>query len=179
MVMYKNILVPVDGSENSQRALKHAIELAKLSGSKLILAHVIDMNGVFNYPQATTSSAVKDLVSNFQKQSSIILNHAKNQAMDLGIDATTIQASGSVKEQIATTIPNEYDIDLIVIGKTGRDALSRLVLGSTTAYVVRKAKANVTVVNMDDQIPKTGFGQSFYFGQNKNAALKQHDVSFV
>ncbi|WP_214464665.1 universal stress protein, partial [Levilactobacillus brevis] len=68
----------------------------------------------------------------------------------LGIDATTIQASGSVKEQIATTIPNEYDIDLIVIGKTGRDALSRLVLGSTTAYVVRKAKANVTVVNMDD-----------------------------
>ncbi|WP_270694858.1 universal stress protein [Levilactobacillus brevis] len=30
--MYKNILVPVDGSENSQRALKHAIELAKLSG---------------------------------------------------------------------------------------------------------------------------------------------------
>lgn len=150
MVMYKNILVPVDGSENSQRALKHAIELAKLSGSKLILALVIDMNGVFNYPQATTSSAVKDLVSNFQKQSSIILNHAKNQAMDLGIDATTIQASGSVKEQIATTIPNEYDIDLIVIGKTGRDALSRLVLGSTTAYVVRKAKANVTVVNMDD-----------------------------
>ncbi|MCT3568185.1 universal stress protein [Levilactobacillus brevis] len=150
MVMYKNILVPVDGSENSQRALKHAIELAKLSGSKLILAHVIDMNGVFNYPQATTSSAVKDLVSNFQKQSSIILNHAKNQAMDLGIDATTIQAPGSVKEKIATTIPNEYDIDLIVIGKTGRDALSRLVLGSTTAYVVRKAKANVTVVNMDD-----------------------------
>lgn len=150
MVMYKNILLPVDGSENSQRALKHAIELAKLSGSKLILAHVIDMNGVFNYPQATTSSTVKDLVSNFQKQSSIILNHAKNQAMDLGIDATTIQASGSVKEQIATTIPNEYDIGLIVIGKTGRDALSRLVLGSTTAYVVRKAKANVTVVNMDD-----------------------------
>ncbi|WP_214464478.1 universal stress protein, partial [Levilactobacillus brevis] len=79
--MYKNILVPVDGSENSQRALKHATELAKLSGSKLFLAHVIDMNGVFNYPQATTSSAVKDLVSNFQKQSSIILNHAKNQAM--------------------------------------------------------------------------------------------------
>lgn len=148
--MYKNILVPIDGSKNSQHALKYASELAKLSDSNLFLLHVIDMNGIFSYPETTISDAAKYLIDDLKKQGSVILNHAQEQVNNLGVRATTIQVTGSVKEQIATTIPNEYDIDLIVIGKTGRDALSLLAVGSTTAYVVRKAKANVTVVNMDD-----------------------------
>lgn len=66
------------------------------------------------------------------------------------VESLPIQVNSSPKASIATDIPQKYAIDLIVMGKSGTNAVSRILLGSTTAYVVQKAEVNVTVINTID-----------------------------
>nr|WP_270252133.1 universal stress protein [Lactiplantibacillus plantarum] len=66
------------------------------------------------------------------------------------VESLPIQVNSSPKASIATDIPKKYAIDLIVMGKSGTNAVSRILLGSTTAYVVQKAEVNVTVINTID-----------------------------
>ena len=53
---------------------------------------------------------------------------------------------GSPKRYLANTISENYAIDLIVLGATGRGAIQRTLIGSTTDYVVNHALCNVLVV---------------------------------
>ncbi|MCH4165010.1 MAG: universal stress protein, partial [Lentilactobacillus diolivorans] len=61
----------------------------------------------------------------------------------------TLIKRGYPKSIIATDVPTDENIDLIVMGKSGTGALDRLIMGSTTAYVVRNAHVQVLVVNDD------------------------------
>jgi nucleotide-binding universal stress UspA family protein len=71
-------------------------------------------------------------------------------AAEADVESLPIQVNSSPKASIATEIPKKYEIDLIVMGKSGTNAVSRIFLGSTTSYVVQKAAVNVTVINMPD-----------------------------
>ena len=51
-------------------------------------------------------------------------------------------------------MPKNHDVDLIIIGATGLNAIGRMLVGSTTAYVVREAPCDVMVVKTDqDNMP--------------------------
>ncbi|WP_047999639.1 universal stress protein [Lactiplantibacillus herbarum] len=149
--MYKNILVPLDGSDNAYLALKHAIKLAQKFDSKLFLLNVIDVTRLNVYSPAAYGGALYTNLLNVAKSSGQeILIKAQGMAHEADVPTKAIQVNGAPKAIIADDIPTQYDIELIVIGKTGTNAMSRLLLGSTTTYVVRKATANVTVINMND-----------------------------
>ena len=76
------------------------------------------------------------------------MEKAKQVADKAGVHADMILKEGAPK-QIITEIANDADlgIDLIVVGKSGTNAFSRLVIGSTTNYIVQHAEPNVFVVN--------------------------------
>ena len=57
MAGYKEILVPMDGSENSMRALDKAVEMAQHYNSKLVLVHVVDAQNLFSYSYAALPKA--------------------------------------------------------------------------------------------------------------------------
>lgn len=141
--MMKNILVPLDGSENSQKALSQAIEIAQKFDASIVLLNVVDSTRAFGGSSAAVYHEMQTSLTDNGKK---ILAKAKTQVEKAGVPVTAVQADGPSKAEIATTIPVKYDVDTIVMGKTGTDALSRLLLGSTTAYVVRKAEATVVVV---------------------------------
>jgi len=146
--MYKRILVPLDGSDNAYYALDHAIELAKVFDSKLYLLNVIDINRFGMYSADVFTRAVPDMMSFDQAQSKKLLERAQERVEAQHIEAEVIRKTGVPKVMIAVDVPEAQKIDLIVIGRTGTNAISRLFLGSTTAYVVRNTPANVTVVNL-------------------------------
>lgn len=63
---------------------------------------------------------------------------------------------GSPKHIIAKEIPEEKEVDLILLGATGLNAVERLFIGSVSEYVIRNATCDVLVVrtNLENQLPK-------------------------
>nr|WP_283805073.1 universal stress protein [Lentilactobacillus rapi] len=80
-----------------------------------------------------------------------IIEEAKKYVDSQGVKFETAVDIGNPKNIIAHIYPDQHDIDLIVIGKSGVDALNRVLIGSTTAYVVRNATTKVLVVNAKDE----------------------------
>lgn len=143
--MYQHILVPLDGSKNSQKALSVAITIAKTFSSKLTLLSVVD-NRTLAVP-TTTATPVNNAYTELKGYAQGIVDAGLKTVQENGLDADTIVSQGYPKSLIATDVPKEQGIDLIVIGKSGRGAVDRLLIGSTTAYVVRNATVQVLVVN--------------------------------
>lgn len=142
--MYQNILVPLDGSRNAEVALKEAIELGEKFAAELFIASIVNEQQFVAYG---SMAAPAQFYSDMRDRSQQILNEAEADAKAAGLKVTTILANGMPKRAIAEELPEKYDIDLIVMGKSGVDALSRIMLGSTTSYVVRHSMTKVLVVN--------------------------------
>lgn len=143
--MYDNILVPLDGSKNSQQALEEACKLAKQFDSKLQLVTVI--NNTNFYYGAGAAGMPPSMYDDQHKIAENIIDEAKKYADSQGVKYETVIDIGNPKNIIAHVYPDEHDVDLIVIGKSGVDAINRLLIGSTTAFVVRNATTKVLVVN--------------------------------
>lgn len=147
-VMYEHILVPLDGSRNSKQALEEAVKLAKQFKSKISLLTVINNT---NFYYGTGAAGMPPSMYDDQKQmAEKILADAKKYVETQGIAYEATADIGNPKNIIAHIYPDQHGIDLIVIGKSGVDALNRLLIGSTTAYVVRNAATKVLVVNAKD-----------------------------
>ncbi|GAA2972180.1 universal stress protein [Lentilactobacillus parakefiri] len=143
--MYNNILVPLDGSRNSQQALEEACKLAKQFDSKLQLVTVI--NNTNFYYGAGAAGMPPSMYDDQHKIAENIIAEVKKYADSQGVNYETAIDIGNPKNIIAHVYPDEHDVDLIVIGKSGVDAINRLLIGSTTAFVVRNATTKVLVVN--------------------------------
>lgn len=147
---YAKILVPLDGSANSKAALNEAITLAKQFGSEIYLLAVVDSvrHGVTtNYGSPSVDNMMKPLQDYSQKN----LDAAAETVKNAGIKSQSLMIEADPKYTIAKDVPEQYDINLIVMGKSGADALQRLMVGSTTAYVVRHTESNVLVISSEDE----------------------------
>jgi nucleotide-binding universal stress UspA family protein len=145
--MYQRILVPVDGSPTSRSGLNEALRLAKATGARLRLLHVVDeMMFVTSIPEFTAYTA--DLARVLKEGGAEILKNALAQAQAAGVPAET-QLVDSGTGRVADVIVAEaktWPADLIVIGTHGRRGLRRLTLGSDAEEVVRSASAPVLLV---------------------------------
>lgn len=143
--MYDKILVPIDGSLTSIRALDHAVELAKIHGSTIQIVSVIDeLKLPFG---AQYSLWAQDSHQELLRSSLECLNNEmiriKETYPDIKIDASTHE--GDPARTIVKLAEEEYD--LIVIGKKGLNLIEDFVMGSVTRKVVKQSKVTVTVVN--------------------------------
>ena len=141
---YIMILVPMDGSKESEAALVRAIELANDAGESGVLSilNVIDTRAFQNV--ASFDDTMVEAVSDETRKS---LEKYKQQALDAGVkNVDYLIEYGSPKTLIAKEVPNEVSADIIVIGATGLNAVERLVIGSVTEFVTRTAKVDVLVV---------------------------------
>ena len=143
--MYQRLLVPLDGSSNANEALKTAIDFAKNWQAKLVLLNVIDIT---QFSPQGLGGGYAAVIQGMRQTSEEILQKAKALVEDAGLEAALIVREGAPKQVIVKTA-NAADaaIDLVVMGKTGTNAFSRLIVGSTTNYVVQHATPNVVVVN--------------------------------
>jgi nucleotide-binding universal stress UspA family protein len=135
----KKILVPIDGSENSKRALTRAKELGELYKAQLIILTVID-NGRF------FSIEFKDeLIRILEQNAKELLEKQEKELKDYPFGVKTMYKFGDVPDEIIN-VADEEDVDLIVIGTRGLGAFSRAVLGGVSHKVVTHANRSVLVV---------------------------------
>ena len=136
---YQRILVAVDGSESANRALRKAVAVAKRNDATLFITHVIDTRAFQPYESA-------------KSEANSTLNACKLYAENHGLsDVHLLLEHGSPKKLIARDLPNDYDIDLIMLGATGLNTVERFFIGSVSENVVRSALCDVLVVRTDTE----------------------------
>ena len=142
MHMLSRILVPVDGSDNSLRALDHAIFLAKSTG-----AGVTAMNVIESPPTVYIESQklIDDIMVKYRTESAKILDRCKQIAEKAGVKIETVIAEGDAASNI-TGYAQKEDFDLIIIGSRGLGKFKEMVLGSVSNKVLHHSKASVLIV---------------------------------
>ncbi len=149
--MFKRILVAVDGSDNSMRASKVAVELAQKYGSELIVLHVIPMAtyGIsFMVPGLPPPPGAYEKYREYERNvAQSFVNKAAGLAQSAGVDvrAEVQESVPSVVEGITEYARGE-NVDLIVIGTRGLSRFKKLVIGSVSSGVVNHAHCPVLVV---------------------------------
>lgn len=128
-MVYHKILVPVDGSDHSKRALQEAIRLAKMTQGNITLVHVTPGKYSISQPANHGQS---------------ILDEGKRIVNAEDLPAETILLEGKVVEDIVR-VAKEEAFDLIIIGARGLSKFEELVLGSVSHGVTEKAPCPVIV----------------------------------
>ncbi|WP_146924310.1 universal stress protein [Alkalibacterium kapii] len=142
---YNKILVAIDGSSQAEKAFKKAVEVAKRNDAVLVLAHVIDTRAYQSF--STFDGSIAD---NAREEAKNTLNDYKEYAEKEGLThIKKVLEYGSPKIMIAKQIPEAEDIDLIMLGATGLNAVERIFVGSVSEYVIRQAECDVLIVRTD------------------------------
>lgn len=133
----KTILIPTDFSKNADNACKYAIEIAKATKAKIILMHTFETPVLYSdIPLMTVqmdyaymhNAAVKELKKYNEKISKLTTGLKIDLIVQQGL------ASSRIRE-----IALEKKADMIVMGATGKGALERMMMGSNTSRLIRKA----------------------------------------
>jgi nucleotide-binding universal stress UspA family protein len=145
--MYQRILVPVDGSPTSDRGLQEAIRLARLTGGRLRLLHVVD-DLSFALAMDAYAGYSGEWMEVLREGGRQVLANAKALATAAGLEAETVlydSVEGRVHE-LAVAEAQKWPAEVIVIGTHGRRGVGRLVLGSSAEYVLRLSPVPVLLV---------------------------------
>ena len=145
--MFKHILVAIDGSENSRRALPTAIECARKFGSDVFVLHVSehDRGRAVIYSLETPAEATM-LVGDAVKT----VNEAGISAKGAVHDAAVGHAAKNIVEAAALV-----GADLIVMGSRGLSDVQGILLGSVTHKTMQLAQTAVLVVRGTVTVPET------------------------
>jgi len=149
--MYKKILLPTDGSEHANKAAKQAIWIASTSGAELIALNVIETSSLVGLPAEDLIVRIKEMLKeegrkSLEKIADILKETEIQGECQKEVKLTTSTEEGSPSDVIIKTVKKE-DIDLIVMGTSGKHGLDRFLLGSVTENVVRSAPCPVLVVH--------------------------------
>ena len=146
--MFKNILVPSDGSSLSQKAVKAAIALAKVTGAKLTALHVYPKFSGSPYGTFGPAEDVLEEAHDRQarEQGDKLFASIGKQAEAAGVSfASVMVESNDVWKQIIA-IAKKKKCDLICMASHGRRGLSGVVLGSETQKVLTHTDIPVLVL---------------------------------
>ena len=142
LMMYKKILVPTDGSEFAKKAQKHALFLANVTGAELIAVSVTENNFVNGLPLDDEVYQLNQLLKERSEEN--LEEFDKLNENDLKI--THIIKEGSPASCILE-VAAEEDVDLIVMGSSGKSGFDRFIMGSVADKVVNSAKCAVLVIH--------------------------------
>ena len=145
--MFKNILVPTDGSEQSQRAVRTGVELAKLHGARVTGVHVIpDYHLLIAYEGAFDPVTEERIEEEAKARADTYLGYIRDTASTAGVACTTVcETSDHPYDAILRTCET-HACDLILMTSHGRKGLAAVLLGSETRKVLTHAKVPVLVV---------------------------------
>jgi len=142
--MFRNILVSVDGSPHSKRALAEAIDLAVASRARLtILTAIPKPPGWICTPM--TACASEQLAIDYERESTRILEDAVDTVPD-EVPVTKILTHEPIRDALLHQAESGC-YDLLVMGSRGRGGLTASLLGSVSHHVLNHCKLPVLIVH--------------------------------
>ena len=145
--MFKNILVPTDGSPLSRQAIKRAVNLAKEQKARVTALYVGPEWRPTGYGDFSRNAADKpaEHAAIVQKTADRILGVVKKAAAAAGVPCACSHVMGSVPYDEIVKASQRSGCDLIVMASHGRRGISWLLLGSETSKVLAHSKIPVLV----------------------------------
>ncbi len=149
--MYKKILLPTDGSKNSEKAISHALTIAEYEDAEIIILNVVDSVYLTGLPEEDlitksemileeeskkVTSRVEDIIKELEEEKG-------SNAKDIKLSTRTIEGNAA---DVILKISESEDIDLIVIASSGKHMLDRFLLGSVTEKTVRHTRVPILVI---------------------------------
>ena len=138
---FKRIIVPVDGSESSERAADKAMNLGKKLGLPVVAMYVIDMDafsGIISPDELVT------LLKNVLKKEGVgILEKMKKQALEKKVNLQPLLLEGIPDDEIIKEAKKD---DLIIMGSKGKSTLDRVFIGSVSEKVLHHSNATVMII---------------------------------
>lgn len=143
--MANKILVALDGSDGSKRALSAAAAHAKLTSSDLVLAYVIDWSPYsFHTPQELEERHQRR-ESEIQRANDSILSPEIAALEADGINVETVVHHGKIAETLLE-LGDQHGVSQIYIGRRGESRVHAMIFGSVSAALVQTSTVPVTVV---------------------------------
>jgi len=147
--MFKNILVPVDGSNFSTNAARVAVNIAEKYGSNITLLHVISYSHLPTIDPSQTSLVItEEILTGLKKQGEKILQDPLEAIGPKTVNVNMELTWGS-PAQVIMEKANDKPYNLIVMGSRGRGGIAGLLLGSVSNRVSRLAACPVMIVKDD------------------------------
>lgn len=147
---FRRVLVPVDGSPCSDRAVEEAIALGKVFGSRLTFLSVVDnpLRGIYGYSEGITYYS--DVIAALERAAESALDHAVTAAKDAGLHTE----SRLVRDlpPVDAILAAESEHDVTVIGTHGRHGVNRVFLGSVTEGVLRHSSIPHLVIRCGSDV---------------------------
>lgn len=146
MEEFQHILVPVDGSEPSVRALEKAVYLAEKCGSQVTLLTVVDMNKEINsFEQVSTGGYVPGELK--EKGYQILLKLMPSIPKEIHVQAV-VQAVVQIGDPAKNIVQysEDHPTDLIIIGNRGLSGLKKILLGSVSNYVLLRSQVPILIM---------------------------------
>jgi nucleotide-binding universal stress UspA family protein len=150
-IVYRNIMLAVDGSKSSKRATEEAIRIARIANAPIHAVYVIDKSALFNYGGYYDPQALIDALRTDGRAALAQVHEALGAAGVTG-DEEMIETEG-IADDISTCLLRTADkmkADVVVMGTHGRRGVARLVIGSVAERFLRFATCPVMLVRADD-----------------------------
>ncbi len=145
--MYRNIMLAVDGSASSKRAIEEAVRIASLAHAAIHAVYVVDKSALFNYGGYYDPQALLEALRSDGKAALGQVREALGAAGVTGDEE--IVETDSMADDVATCLQRYaqgHAIDLVVMGTHGRRGVPRLVLGSVSERFLRFSTCPVMLV---------------------------------
>lgn len=142
---FRRIICAIDFSQDSARALGYAASLARHAGGRLTLVHVVEPTPIGYDPMAGVTFDVVGYEAARAESAKAQLETFAPASMREGCEVDTVVTRGKPYREILQ-LASARNADLIVLGVHGRNAVDRLVFGSTTEHIVRRGTCPVLTV---------------------------------
>lgn len=136
---FKKILVPLDGSKYSEKALQRACEIVDVFNSELVLLYVVEKSLPFNLLDR------KEYLKILRKFGNKILEKATNVLSKKEITAKTLLREGNIVAEIEKVVKKEK-CDLIIVGNKGLGSVTRFLLGSVSNKLAQSSSCSLLIV---------------------------------
>jgi len=147
--MYKNILVPLDGSKRAERILHHVEELAFRFGARVVLLRIVELIGKSSRSHATLSGFELENVAQRFDGAKSYLAAIRGEFREKGIKAKAVIKKGPVVRWICDVASSE-DVDLIAMASHGHTGLERVFYGSIAAGVLHQVDRPLLLIRSRD-----------------------------
>ncbi|MCU0559015.1 MAG: universal stress protein [Desulfobacterales bacterium] len=144
--MFKHILLPTDGSDLSQVAIRKGVRFAKSIGAKVTGVCVVPTQKYFLYMTEITEQLKEESARHHKQEAERNLAFVAKAAADAGVPCETLCETGDQPHASIVAAAEAHGCDLILMASHGRKGVASLLLGSETQKVLTHSRLPVLVV---------------------------------
>ncbi|GAB4575323.1 MAG: universal stress protein [Anaerolineae bacterium] len=151
---YRRILVPLDGSDWSESAIPHAIQIARSHDAEIILLTAYQ-KPMHEYEDQMALANVTQISDQIRDRARNYMMARRNELRAQGVNASFIIVEGKPPADAICEYVEQENIDLVIMSTHGRTGLARFLFGSVAQKVLQAVRVPVMLIHPDQQVKES------------------------